>query len=108
MYVLTSSAASNSFTSDATKKIKGAKVLSLKNGVPDEITSKDICIMLTPSTRNDYQTAFNLAKSGEAAAVVIFNAFAKVNTDSCIGNCEQFFLYKKPLISDFLSINKLQ
>ena len=78
VYVLTSSAASNSFTSSASKKIKGAKVSSLKNGIPDDLSSKDICIMLTPSTRNDYQTALNLARSNDAQAVVIVNAFAKV------------------------------
>ncbi len=84
VYVLTSSASSNSFNSAASKKIKGAKVSSLKKGVPDDMTPKDICIMITPSTRNDYQTALNIANSNNAEAVVIVNAFAKVKKQNII------------------------
>ncbi len=80
--VLMSSAASNSYCTKAKKKIKGGnnvQVLSLKAGIKEEMLSeKDICVMITPSTRADFQLAEKLASSGQVTAVVIVNAFAKV------------------------------
>ena len=55
-------------------------MISLRDGMPDMnvFTSKDICIIVTPSTRNDYQIAQQIATSGQVGGVVIVNAFAKV------------------------------
>jgi len=76
--VFMSSAASNSYVTKAKTKIKGGQVLPLKGGVDEEVLSeKDICVMVTPSTRSDYQIAEKLASSGQVFAVIIVNAFAK-------------------------------
>ena len=86
--VFMSSAASNSYFTKAKTKIKGGsnvQVLSLKGkgrgkgGIDEELSNdKDICVMVTPSTRGDFEIAENLASSGKVSAVVIVNAFAKV------------------------------
>ena len=73
--LVVSSAASNSFLSKA-QKIGGVTLYSLKDGVPN-CSSQDVCIFVTPSTRNDYKIANSLAESNQAKAVVIVNGFAK-------------------------------
>jgi len=75
--LVVSSAASNSFFAKA-KKVSGATLYSLKDGVPD-VSSEDVCIFVTPTTRGDYQTATLLAESNKAKAVVLVNCFAKVS-----------------------------
>lgn len=70
-----SSACSNSFLKKA-QKIGGVTLYSLKDGVPNS-TSQDVCIFVTPSTRNDYKIANSLAESKKTKAVVIVNGFAK-------------------------------
>ena len=82
--LVVSSSASNSFLKSA-KKVKGATLYSLKDGLP-QVTTEDVCIFVTPCSRGDYQAAATLAESGAAKAVVVVNGFAKV---SCIsfGSC---------------------
>jgi hypothetical protein len=74
--LVVSSSASNSFLKKA-QKVKGATLFSLRDGIP-EVTKEDVCIFLTPSSRNDYQAAKSLAESCAAKAVVVVNGFAKV------------------------------
>jgi len=75
-WLLTSSAASKSFFSAALSKVKSSEVHSLKDGLPD-IGEGDVCVLVTPSSRNDYDAAKKIASDGNAAAVVIVNGFAK-------------------------------
>lgn len=49
----------------------------LSDGVPI-IQEKSICILVTPSSRKDYQIAQDLAQSSTVSAVVIINGYAKV------------------------------
>lgn len=72
-----SSATSKSFL-DKAKKVKGATVCSLKDGLP-ELSPDDVCVFLTPSSRNDYEAAKSLAGSRAAKAIVVVNGFAKVS-----------------------------
>ncbi len=74
--LIVSSAASNSFIKKA-KKVKGAQLYSLRDGLP-EVGKEDVCIFLTPSSRNDFQAAKSLAESSASKAVIVVNAFAKV------------------------------
>lgn len=76
--VLTSSGASNAFKSKVISRVKGANVVSLKDGEPN-VSKKDICVFISPSTSYDFNAAQNLATSGSVDSVVIVNAFAKVN-----------------------------
>ena len=76
--LLVNSAASNSFLAKL-QKVSGAKVYSLKDGVPTDVSSEDVCIFLTPSTKGDYKSATLLAESNTAKAVVLVNCFAKVS-----------------------------
>lgn len=71
-----SSSATKSFFAGVKSKVKGASLYSLKDGVP-EVEEGTVCIITMPSSRNDYQTAQNLATSGNVAAVVVINGFAK-------------------------------
>lgn len=72
-----SSSATKSFFAGAKKKVKGASHYSLKDGTPQEIGEDTVCIITMPSSRVDYQTAQNLAASGNVAAVIVVNGFAK-------------------------------
>uniref|UniRef100_A0A7S3V4D8 DUF1995 domain-containing protein n=1 Tax=Chaetoceros debilis TaxID=122233 RepID=A0A7S3V4D8_9STRA len=74
--VAVSSSASNSFLTNMKKKVSGASVFSLKDGIP-ELSVEDVCVVVTPSSRNDYQAAKVLVESGSVKAVVVVNAFAK-------------------------------
>ena len=80
--LVVSSGASSSFLSKA-KKVSGVTLYSLKDGVPD-VSSEDVCIFVTPTTRGDYQTATLLADSKKAKAVVLVNCFAKVSFEKGI------------------------
>lgn len=72
-----SSSASNALINKVQKKVKGATLFSLKEGVPDVQGKKDsICVFLTPSSKKDYQIASQLAESG--CPTVIVNGSFKV------------------------------
>jgi len=75
--LLVSSSSSNSFLSTLKSKVKGISMYSLSDGVPI-IQEKSICILVTPSSRKDYQIAQDLAQSSTVSAVVIINGYAKV------------------------------
>jgi len=76
--LLTSKSASTSFINNIKKDVKGGAVsiYSLKDGTP-EIKEKSVCILIMPSSRNDYLAAQELATSGNISAVVVVNGFAK-------------------------------
>lgn len=93
--VLTSSAASKSFYSKVLSKIKGAKVYSLREGIPSVLGKKDVCVMISPSSRNDFNIAQDLAVSGQVSAVVIVNAFAK--DQKSVPDTATMGYYLKPL-----------
>lgn len=74
-WLLMSSAASNNFLQKAKSTVGGGNVYSLRDGLPP-IEPNNVCILLSPSGRNDYQAAQSLASAG--TPVVIVNGFAKV------------------------------
>ena len=60
----------------ATQTIRGAqRVASLRDGIPDGIAERDICIVMAPSVRQDYVMARSIATNNP---VVIVNGLAKV------------------------------
>jgi hypothetical protein len=78
--LLTSSSSSQSFTSKAFKIVKGAaSVTSLKDGIPSDMTAGDICVLVSPSNRNDYQIAADIVSETAAKAVVLINGLAKAS-----------------------------
>uniref|UniRef100_A0A7S2A6T0 DUF1995 domain-containing protein n=1 Tax=Ditylum brightwellii TaxID=49249 RepID=A0A7S2A6T0_9STRA len=95
-WLLTSSTASKSFFSAASSSFKGgnAAVHSLKDGLPN-VDQGDICVLVTPSSRSDYEAAKKIASAGVAAAVVIVNGFAKDQKSVPSDATMAFFL--KPL-----------
>jgi len=56
---------------------------------------KEICIMITPSSRKDFQISQQLASSGDVTAVVVLNAFAK--DPKSIPSTATMAYYLKPL-----------
>ncbi|VEU35498.1 unnamed protein product [Pseudo-nitzschia multistriata] len=73
-----SSSASNSFKAKAAKITKGTTILSASSpSLAEDVGSGGICIFVSPTSRGDYNSAQQLARSGTAKAVVIVNAFAK-------------------------------
>jgi len=90
--LLVNSAASNSFLAKL-QKVSGAKVYSLKDGVPTDVSSEDVCIFLTPSTKGDYKSATLLAESNTAKAVVLVNCFAK-DQKSIPGSATMAYFFK--------------
>lgn len=88
-----SSSTSKSFL-DKAKKVKGATVCSLKDGLP-ELSPDDVCVFLTPSSRNDYEAAKSLAGSRAAKAIVVVNGFAK--DPKSIGGSATMAYFFKPL-----------
>lgn len=65
-----SSSASNALINKVQKKVKGATLYSLKEGMPDVQGKDSVCIFLTPSSQRDYQAARSLAESGCSTVVV--------------------------------------
>jgi len=81
-WLLTSQASTNSFVDKAKAAMKGtgATVHSLRNGgLPDGIAKGDVCVLVAPNTRGDYNAAQALAESNTAKSVVIINGLAKVS-----------------------------
>lgn len=77
-WLLVGSAASNSLLrkSENTAKKCRSIVHSLKDGLP-EVEKGDVCVLITPSTKRDYDDASRIASDGIAAAVILQNGFAK-------------------------------
>jgi hypothetical protein len=90
VWFLTSAAASASFTNGA--KQVGGTLHSLRDGLP-KVAPSDVCILVSPSARSDYETAQRLAKL--CKATVIINGFAKDATSIPAGATMAYFL--KPL-----------
>ena len=67
-----SSSSSNAFINKVQKKVKGATLISSKDGsIPGILEKKDnVCIFLTPSSPKDYQAARTLAEYGRATVLV--------------------------------------
>jgi hypothetical protein len=75
-WLLASSAAPSSFMRNAKKSAGSAELFSLRDGLP-EVAAGDVCILLSPSSRSDYDVAQKIASEGVAKAVVVVNGFAK-------------------------------
>lgn len=77
-WLLVSSSSSNAFLRDATSKAKncGARIHSLRDGLPP-VDAGDVCLLVTPSVKSDYDAAQTIATSGEVGAVIVQNGFAK-------------------------------
>jgi hypothetical protein len=76
VWFLTSTTSSPKFIAKATKAIKGAQgVQSLRDGVPEGIAEGDVCIVMSPSVRQDYLLARSIATTNP---VVVVNGLAKV------------------------------
>jgi hypothetical protein len=54
-------------------------VLSLRDGVPDGISEGDVCIIMSPTARQDYVAAQSIASSNP---VVVVNGLAKVRPEN--------------------------
>jgi hypothetical protein len=93
-WLLASSAASTSFLKSAKKSVGSAQLFSLRDGLPEVVTG-DVCILLSPSSRSDYQAAQSIASAGIAKAVVVLNGFAKDDRSIPAGATMAYFL--KPL-----------
>lgn len=90
VWFITSAASSASFINGAKKS--GGTPHSLRNGLPT-VAPSDVCILVSPSSRSDYEAAQRLAKLCKAAVVV--NGFAKDATSIPAGATMAYFL--KPL-----------
>jgi hypothetical protein len=75
VWFLTSTTASSNFISKAAKVVK-TSIASLRDGTPEGIGAGDVCVVVSPSSRQDYMAARKIAADG--GAVVIVNALAKV------------------------------
>ena len=96
VYIVTSSAASNSFAASVARKAGGSiSVLSLKEGLPETFGETDVVIFLTPSTSADYRTAESIAMSGTVGGVIVCNGYAKDTKSVKQGATMAFYL--KPL-----------
>ena len=80
VWLLTSTAATNSLQTKADKvaKAAGGSHHSLKLGLPAGVKSRDVCVLVTPSNSQDYELAKRIANNGNS--VVLINGFAKVRT----------------------------
>ncbi|KAL7555322.1 hypothetical protein ACHAWF_019008 [Thalassiosira exigua] len=69
--LLMSSSASKSLVDKVQKKVKGAKLYSLKEGIPEaQGKDKSVCVVFTPSSQSDYRAARTLAESGYTTVLV--------------------------------------
>jgi hypothetical protein len=74
--LLVSSTATNSFLDTAKKLFKGGTVHSLRDGLPDQVKSREVFVLVAPSVTRDYDAAKRLVATGNT--VVLVNGFAKV------------------------------
>lgn len=77
-WLLTGISASNTFLSEAKKTMKATSttIHSLKEGIP-AVGQGDLCVLVSPSSRRDYNFAKEIALLENSGAVVILNGFAK-------------------------------
>jgi hypothetical protein len=75
--LLVSSTATNSFLDRAKKLFKGGSVHSLRDGLPDEVKSREVFVLVAPSVTRDYDAVKRLVATGNT--VVLINGFAKVS-----------------------------
>jgi hypothetical protein len=68
--VILSSSASNALVKKVEKKVKGTKIYSLKEGLPEVNGKDEVCVFLTPSSQKDYQVARMLAENGVSTVLV--------------------------------------
>lgn len=80
--VVLSSSASNALINKVQKKIKGATLFSLKDGIPQMADKKGVYVFLTPSSPKDYQAAKTLAEYG--CTSILVNGLFKVCYTLCI------------------------
>ena len=78
-----STAASSNFRAKAdqlAKSTSGLTVLSMRDGIPDIVGGEEevVCILVSPSSRQDYMMARQLASSGQVNGVVLINGVTKV------------------------------
>ena len=73
VWLLMSASAPGSLVTGAKKA--GGTLHSLRDGLP-EVAKSDVCVLLAPSSRPDYEAAQRLAS--KCKAVVLVNGFAKV------------------------------
>lgn len=93
-WLLVSASSSNAFSDAASRAAAGAATLrSLREGVPSSVGPNDVCVLVTPSGRTDYEAARVLAT--RARAVVLVNGFAK-DAKSVPGRATMAY-YLKPL-----------
>lgn len=103
VWCLTSTAVSTQFMSKAKKALgaAGCSVTSMRDGLPAGVGPDDICIVVSPSSRQDYVIARDIASNGSVAGVVLVNGFAKVRSSIEVAN--QFHTWKKK--NNFTSFN---
>jgi hypothetical protein len=77
-FLLTSTTSSSNFVDKAKKTVKGATIHSLRDGIPKEIKQGDVCVLVSPSVRQDYLIAQQIASNG--VALVLVNGLAKAST----------------------------
>ena len=70
MNVILSSSSSNALVKKVEKKVKGTKIYSLKEGLPEVNGKDEVCVFLTPSSQKDYQVARMLAENGVSTVLV--------------------------------------
>ena len=68
--LILSSSASNALVKKVEKKVKGTKIYSLKEGLPEVNGKDEVCVFLTPSSQKDYQVARMLAENGVSTVLV--------------------------------------
>ena len=79
---------------------------SLRNGLPP-VKSRDVCVLMAPCNRQDYEAAKRLADNGNA--VVLVNGFAKVGIyRQCMDTVIQFQYYNLFSFDNLLLIIKIQ
>lgn len=74
--LLVSSTATNSFLDRAKELFQGGTVHSLRDGLPNEVKSREVFVLVAPSVTRDYDAAKRLVATGNT--VVLVNGFAKV------------------------------
>jgi hypothetical protein len=78
--LLVSSTATNNFLDRAKKLFQGGTVHSLRDGLPNDVKSREVFVLVAPSVTRDYDAAKRLVATGNT--VVLINGFAKVRDDS--------------------------
>lgn len=94
-WIVTGTAASQSLENGVSSIKAASYVHSLRNGLPDTKGKNDICVLITPSTGEDYLAASKMAREGQCGGVIILNGFAK-DTKSISSKATMAY-YLKPL-----------